>query len=517
MKIMKKIFNITTLIVIISTVFTTSCKRSFLDIPPQGVLTSEQALIDPVAADKLVGGVYSTLYLQGTVGLKFAIAGDVTSDNSDKGSVESDPGFDGVFLDAFSYTPNTAILNDLWVDNYFGISRANKTLGILNSGTLEETKKNQLIGEVRFIRALLYFNLVREFGGVVKLIDTPDPAQAKGDAYQTRSTAAEIYEVIVDDLKFGVDNLPAKGENGAVVGRATKGAAQGLLSKVYLYQENWQGAYDMSLAVMNSNKYDLGSNYAEVFRQVGANNIESIFEVQTGNFASQTTGGISCDAISKNYSNFQGPRGSFGNQTVAGLTYTGGDLGFGLNTPSANLAAAYPAGDVRRAGTIIFTSETSTTTLWDGFVLPARPLVVNERYNYKGYHSPFLEANGCNGINDKDNKPKNIRILRFAEVLLINAEAATHIGQDASAPLRRVRSRAGLTTTSATVADIWNERRLELAMEGDRFFDLVRTKQASSVMNALGKPFITGKNEVFPIPQQQRDFSGGRLAQNPNY
>lgn len=100
---------------------------------------------------------------------------------------------------------------------------------------------------------------------------------------------------------------------------------------------------------------------------------------------------------------------------------------------------------------------------------------------------------------------------------MINAEAATHIGQEASAPLRRVRSRAGLLTTSSTVNDIWNERRLELAMEGDRFFDLVRTKQASSVMNALGKPFITGKNEVFPIPQQQRDFSGGRLAQNPNY
>jgi hypothetical protein len=514
---MKKTLYILTLILFVSTMLVTSCKRSFLDVPPQGQLTQEQALIDPVAADKLVGGVYNTLYLQGTVGLKFAIVGDVTSDNSDKGSVESDPGFDGIFLDNFNYTPNTAIFNDLWNDNYFGISRANKALGILNSSTIDETTRNRLIGEVRFIRALLYFNLVREFGGVIKLVDAPDPTQANGDAYQTKSTAAEIYQVIVDDLKFGADNLPLKGESGAIVGRATKGAAQGLLSKVYLYQENWQGAYDMSLAVMNSNKYDLGGNYAEVFREVGANNIESVFEVQTGNFATQTTTGISCDAISKNYSNFQGPRGTFGTQTVNGKTYTGGDLGFGLNTPSANLAAAYPTGDVRRAGTIIFTSATATTTLWDGFVLPTRPSVVNERYNYKGYHSPFLESNSCNGINDKDNKPKNIRILRFADVLLINAEAATHIGQDASTPLRRVRSRAGLTTTSATVADIWNERRLELAMEGDRFFDLVRTKQASAVMNALGKPFVTGKHEVFPIPQQQRDLSGGRLVQNPNY
>jgi hypothetical protein len=296
----------------------------------------------------------------------------------------------------------------------------------------------------------------------------------------------------------------------------TKGAAQALLSKVYLYQENWQEAYNLSKAVMNSGKYDLASDYASVFREVGANNIESVFEIQTGPYAAQTLTGLSCDAISKNYSNFQGPRGTFTSQTVGGKTYSAGDLGFGLNTPSANLASAYEADDSRKNGTIIFTSATATTTLWDGFVLPARPLVVNERYNYKGYHSPFLETESCNGINDKDNKPKNIRVIRYAEVLLINAEAATHIGADAMTPLAKVRLRAGLNTTSATTADIWKERRMELAMEGDRFFDLVRTKQATTVLNGLGKPFVTGKHELFPIPQQQRDLSGGRLTQN-NY
>ena len=243
------------------------------------------------------------------------------------------------------------------------------------------------------------------------------------------------------------------------------------------------------------------------------NNNESIFEVQTG----ANKNGTTCDAISPNYSNFQGPRGTFPAQTVEGQTYSAGDLGFGLNTPTANLASAYEANDVRKNATIIFTSPTSTTTLWDGFVIPKQPDVVNERYNYKAYHSPFKETKACNGINDKDNKPKNIRIIRFAEVLLINAEAATHLGKDAIGPLRRVRARAGLTTTTATEAAIWKERRVELAMEADRFFDIVRQGRAATIMQAHGKPFVAGKHERFPIPQAQIDLSGGKLSQNPGY
>ena len=491
----------------------TGCKKDFLDVPPQGKLTVDQALIDPAAADQLVGGVYNTLYLQGTVGLKFVILADVTSDDADKGSVPADNGFDGIFLDAFTHNANTGIFNDVWKENYIGISRANNALDILNNGTYEETIKKRLIGEVRFIRALYYFNLVREFGGVIKLTRVPTVAEANGNEFQTRATKADIYQVITDDLLYGVANLPQKGDAGSVVGRATKGAAQSLLSKVYLYQQNWQGAYDASLAVINSGKYDLAPDYAKVFREVGANNIESIFEVQTGN--NKATNG-DCNSVSPNYSNFQGPRGAFPAVTVGSETYAGGDLGFGLNTPTADLANAYEAGDVRKAGTIIFTGNTPTT-LWDGFIIPAQPAVQNDRYNYKGYHSPFAETKSCRGINDKDSKPKNIRIMRFAEVLLINAEAATHIGQNSFIPLQKVRARAGLTTTTATNADIWKERRVELAMEADRFFDLVRTGRAATVMTAAGKSFIAGKHELFPIPQAQIDFSGGRLTQNPNY
>ena len=511
---MKRIFYTTVLGAMVSMTILSGCKKDFLEVAPQGQLTEEQALIDPAAADKLVGGVYNTLYFQGTVGLKLLVIADVTSDDSDKGSVPSDNGFDGIFTDNFTYGPNTGIFNDVWVDYYKGIGRANKAISILEAGTYDETTKNRLLGEVRFLRGMYYFNLVRMFGGVPKVTRIPAVSEANSDEFQTRATAAEIYAVIEEDLLFGVDHLPMKGEAGSQVGRATKGAAQALLSKVYLYEKKWQQAYDMSLAVMNSGKYDLYGNYANLFREVGSNSIESIFEVQTGPNKTGTT----CDAINPNYSNFQGPRGTFPVNTVNGESYTAGDLGFGLNTPSSNLADAYEPGDVRKAGTIIFTSPTTTTTLWDGFVIPvfASNGVANERYNYKGYHSPFLERKACNGINDKDNKPKNIRLIRFAEVLLINAEAATHTGGDAAGPLTRVRARASLGAVAATEANIWKERRVELAMEGDRFFDLVRTGQANAVFTALGKPYVVGKHEVFPIPQAQINFSNGKLTQN-NY
>jgi starch-binding outer membrane protein, SusD/RagB family len=490
-----------------------SCKKDFLDVPPQGDLTEEQALIDPAAADKLVGGVYNTLYYQGTVGLKYLILGEIASDNSDKGSEPNDPGFGAIEIDPFAHNSNTSTFNDVWVDHYKGIAAANKAIDILNSGTYEEVTKNRLIGEARFIRALYYFNLVRMFGGVPKVTRVPDPAEANNDEFQTRASVEAIYDVIEEDLLFGVDHLPQKGEAGSQVGRATKGSAQALLAKAYLYQKNWQGAYDMSQAVITSGKYGLASDYANLFREVGENSVESIFEVQT----SPVKIGSECDGINKNYSNFQGPRGTFPPVTIDGRSYVAGDLGFGLNTPTADLAGAYETGDLRRNATIIFTSATNVVKLWDSFPIPPRPAVVNERYNYKGYHSPFKESVACNGINDKDNKPKNIRVIRYAEVLLINAEAAANIGGDALTPLQMVRARAGLTTSSVTINDIWKERRVELAEEGDRFFDLVRQGRAAQIMTSHGKPFVAGKHELFPIPQLQIDLSGGRLTQNPNY
>lgn len=492
----------------------TSCKKNFLDVPPQGQLTEEQALIDPAAADNLVAGVYNTLYSQGTVGLRWAVVNQIASDDADKGSTPGDNGFGSKDIDEFSFTTSNENFNELWKAHYLAISRANKALDILGKSTFDSSTRNRLIGEVRFLRGMYYFNLVRLFGGVPKLTRVILPTEANNDEFQTRATKEEIYAVVTEDLQFAVDHLPLKGEANTKVGRANKGVAESFLAKVYLYLKNWQKAYDLSLDVINSGKYDLAGDYATMFRESGNNNIESIFEVQTGPSKSPTG---TCDAISPNFSNFQGPRakGAWSNN-VDGKPYDG-DLGFGINTPTADLANAYEPGDTRKAGTIIFIDPVNPTTLWDGFIIPAKPLVENDRYNYKAYHSPFKETPACNGYLDKDNKPKNIRLMRFAEVLLINAEAALHTGADAATPLNRVRARASLGPVAATEASVWKERRLELAMEGDRFLDLVRQGTAGATMRAQGKNFVDGKNELYPIPQQQIDLSGKRLTQNPNY
>lgn len=517
MKIMLKKNNILAFLAALPLLLAAAGCKKFLEVPPQGQLTEEEILTNPDAAKDLVNGVYNTLYFGGfdktTVGMLWVMMTDVPSDDADKGSFDADFG-PAKEVDNFTHTPNNFIFDNVWRGHYAGIARANQALDKLEGSTFDAATKNRLIGEVRFIRGLYYFNLVRAFGGVPKLLRVPNATEANNDEFQVRATRQEIYDVVMQDLQFAADNLPLKGDASTQTGRATKGAAQALLAKVYLYQKNWQKAFDLTKEVINSGKYSL-ADYTTMFRQTNTNSNEMLFEVQTGETAN-------CNAVSPLFSNAQGPR--------AGSTppRTGGwnDLGFGLNTPTQSLASAYEANDIRRTSTIIFINPTVNrggagnvgTVLYDGFRVPTQDSVENERYNYKAY-SPTLGSGPCAG--NKDLKPKNIPILRYAEVLLIYAEAAAMLGQGGEAldKLRQVRNRAGLlSTTSATQTDIWNERRVELAMEQDRFFDLVRQGRAGTVLRAHGKTnFTDGKHEIFPIPQSQRDLSGGRLTQNPGY
>jgi len=499
--------------------FLGGCAKKFLEIPPQGQLTSDQALKDPNAAAELVGGVYNSLYFGGfdknTVGFEWVMATDVASDDGDKGSTSGDFDINGAGdIDNFRSNANNGIFNNLWLGYYTGIARANQAIDILGKATFDSTTRNRLIGEARFIRGMYYFNLVRSFGGVPKIIRYPEPAELTKDEFNTRASVADIYAVIIDDLQYGVDHLPLKGDPAAQVGRATKGAAQSFLAKVYMYQKNWQKTFDLTDAVIKSNLYSLVPDYSLIFREHpvngmgGNNNSESIFEVQTG--PSLTEG-----AASPLFSNGQGPR------AVKGWD----DLGFGFNNPTADLVAAYEANDTRKNATIIFIQPTAGapnvstgTVLWDGYRLPSQDSVVNQRYSYKAYHSPIAESAQPSG--GKDKKPKNIRLMRFSEVLLMYAEAAAMLGNagEATAKLNMVRTRAGLPDGVGTQDNIWKERRVELAMEQDRFFDLVRQGRAGTVLRAHGKTnFTDGKNEVYPIPQAQRDISGGRLTQNNGY
>ena len=272
-----------------------------------------------------------------------------------------------------------------------------------------------------------------------------------------------------------------------------------------MYRGEWNAVYELTEEVISSGQYDLLPDYATIWRQAGDNSIESIFEIQTGKF---NNANLKVD----NYTAPQGPR--------SGGKGGWDDLGWGFNNPSQSLLNEYEPGDLRKDATVIIIDNSGThkgTVLWDGFRVPSSDSVQNLYYNYKAYTSREKETYAI--PQDKD-RPKNIKILRYADVLLMNAEAGVRLGMgDPAARLSALRERAGLDEVeSVTLDDVWHERRVELAMEHDRFWDIVRQGRAEEVMHAAGKTnFQSGKHELLPIPNSQILLSGGKLEQNPNY
>jgi starch-binding outer membrane protein, SusD/RagB family len=489
-----------------------SCSKSFLDVPVQG---GETINADPALAQKLVTGVYNSL-MQGDSwghgdvhGFAYISATDIMSDDADKGSTSDDQSSVVGPLDDFTtlYSTNEFALT-LWSGHYNSIGAANQALQALGTAVMDSTTKNELIGEVRFLRGYLYFNLVRMFGGVPLILRVPkDASDANSDpVFQTRASDTAVYNVIIADLQFAASHLPLR--NGAQVGHANRGSAEGILAKVYMYQKQWQKCFALTSEIISSGQYQLLSDYSLIWRQASENSTESVFEIETGAFNN-------ANLQVANYTVCQGPR-------VGGL---GGwdDLGWGFDDPSVALVNSYEPGDVRKDATIIAIDNSGThkgTILWDGFRIPSSDSVQNLFYNYKAYTSKTKETFADPA--DKD-RPKNIRVLRYADILLMNAEAALQpeVNQPsvAVADIAPIRARAQLTPkASVTINDVWQERHVELAMEHDRFWDIVRQGRAAQVMHAAGKlGFVAGKNELLPIPSSQIQLSGNKLLQNPLY
>lgn len=455
------------------------CSEDFLDVPSKDVIDQEDSG-QTTTPEQFVNGVYGLL-TEWDYAFSYLGITEMISDNADKGSSPGDTGGDKDQLDNLSFTSSAGSFDAMWNNWYRAIGRASYAIEYAESyGLTDEAYKNRLVGEAEFLRAFHYFYLVRGWGDVpLQHVDLT-----------TRAPKADVYAYIEADLLDAINKLPVKSQYASAdLGRATKGAAQALLSKVYLYQGKWQEAYDMANTVINSGEYGLEADYAVLWRASSENGTESIFEVQAR--GENVAHGVN------QYSQTQGARGASG-------------WGWGFNTPSQNLLDAFNAeGDaIRRDATMIFAGE----TLWDGRVVSAS--VENPRYNEKAYSS----ANAGDGDGDK-----NIRVLRLAEVYLIKAEAANELGNTAEAltALNIVRARVSLApSTAAGGTDlrnaIWKERRLELAFEHDRWFDLVRTGQAQSAMQAAGKTFVAGKHELFPIPYNQLIQTPG-MAQNPGY
>lgn len=467
-----------------------SCSSDYLDLKPEGRPTVGEVPIGGFEAQAF--GLYSTLRTQGGIADFTKIwVSIIRSDDSNKGSSESDAANDGNVFDRFAYVPTNGHITSTWNGHYKLIFDANELINdALESGdTSQGTLTN--IAEAKAIRAYAYFELRRNYGEVPVILKSIDNPQ---DEIAPKNTVAEVDAQIEKDFTEAIESLPVQWPS-AYWGRATKGMAQAYLAKLYLYQRNWSKALELTEAVIGSGAYSLNSSYDKEFSKEGNNSRESVFEVQkTYDYPTKYT---------NNFYESQGVRGS-----------GEWDLGWGFNVPSEDFVAAYEAGDLRKKTTIL---ESGKPDIYGIKTLPDSPPLAQKYWNGKAYTLPsereFYAQN--------KNHWENIKFMRYADVLLMAAEAANEIGQTSKAAtyVNQVRVRAGLSNTTASgqlaMRDaIKHERRVEFGMEFERFYDLVRWGDAITVLASKG---YTDRNKYLPIPQEAIDKSQGILTQNPNY
>ena len=438
--------------------------------------------------------------------------GDIASDNAVTGGESASDVLPLQQIDDFTLTPENSTLQELWQASYEGINRANYMYQYKDKNLAGETVsfagKDALYGEIYFLRAYYYFNLVKLFGDVPMFTDYR--LGLTDSKTLSRSPKADVYTQIEKDLNAAISVLPTTQSQ---KGRITKYAAQAMLGKVLLYEGKFDAAAAMLENVISSNAFSLVSDFASIFLASGENGPESVFEIQYSNISP--------------YYNWGGTTRGQGNLSVqqCGIRGLNGSsampyaAGWSTNLPTVELASAYTTGDQRKAATILDIEAYKTANPSFNITYQVAPYKNTGLYNQK-----YLPRKGETSGQVELNYLSNFRTIRYADVLLMAAEAynraATPNDTKAQLYLNKVRQRAfmvtdaskDITSTGTTLKQaIWDERRLEFAMEGDRFYDLVRTGQAAAKL----KGFVTGKHELFPIPQREVEISG--LTQNPNY
>lgn len=464
-----------------------SCGKGFIDLKPISSVTTDNFYQTAEDFTNAVNGAYNALRTGGTYGTDSYIFGEVRSDNSTpvaSGSVTDQDEFDRFYI-----RTTNPFINNRWSNSYTAIGRCNAILGRIDPITMDNALKARYIGEAKFLRALFYFNLVRTFGDVplvLKEIINPDEGYEYG-----RNPKADVYAQIEKDLTEAAEALPAS-YTGADVGRATQGAAKAMLGRVLLTQKKYAPAAAQLKAVIDLHQYELVPVYADFFKVNNKNNKEAIFDVQ------YKSGGI---GQVNPWPNSFAPQNS-GNAVIQ---FGGG----GNNVPTDDLVNDYEAGDQRKAATIA-TSYVNAS----GAAIPGN-------FVKKYYDVPTV-------INDNGN---NIPIIRYADVILMYAECLNEAGYvaggEAFTYLNQVRSRAGLNALTATEVPsqgafrlaMEHERRVEFAFENLRWYDLVRTDRAMTVINGKAAEInpvnpVTPQNQVFPIPQSQIDINSSKITQN---
>lgn len=532
----------------------TSCMDEFLDQPAQGQMTENDFLENSSSVSSLTNSIYTT-YREGsaweTIG---SWIGDLCSDNALRGSSLSDGGGtifnNGVnqFQNMSGLNGGSDFLNWLWNNAYTGIGRANTALkAIREFDGIDPRQKEILEGEARFNRAWFYFSVLKHWGkGPIVPLETLTGAEMADIAISDRTT---LYDSIMADLEAGL-LMPDKEEASqwyptSWYGRAHWGSAMGLMAKVLLYRaadepERANEYYTRIVSIvkemeLSDDGYGL-EPLSILFSKSGEYGSESVFEIGAASFMTSD--------------------GAYQGWQVVGVR-SDPNWGWGFVAPSLNLVQSYEPGDNRKENDIIYGRTTAfsgmeqTPSVIDGTTIVGSYIADDPASASNGFPNRFTrkgyQPRPVTGGNE--NYGGNIRLMRWAEVLLIGAEAAVQCGDTkASEWYNAVRARAGLGEKEATLENIWEEKRIELSMERDRYFDLVRidkirpgyfaakvwakiqSEQAGlELMKELGiatestflplpttSPVETPKNYVLPIPNEQILLMNN-LEQNNGY
>lgn len=451
---------------------------------PDSIITTEQFYNTESDALSAVTSVYNAALNNGGITMYnrlFHLAFEIMSDDAIAGLRVTNADVRTISVLAHSTTNDR--VDELWRESYVAINRANIAVERIPLITMDATLRTRLVNEAKFLRGLLYFNLVRIWGDV-PLVLNETASLDKNSIQIARTPKEDVYKQIIADLT-AAEALPNT-FTGADAGRATGGAAKSILAKVYLTRQEWDKAAAKSLEVINGPYgYDLFENFADVFNVATKNGKEHIFSAQ-------------CK------SNVNGQ----GNRLASSATPVGiaGVASAGTDEPHPDTYALFSAADKRRDVTF-FTSLVSPTT---GKAVTFAP-------RFFKYFDPAQIVNPTESA-------KNIPVIRFAEILLIYAEAvneSTGPSTPAYDAINRVRKRAGLAVLAGLTKDqfreaVYIERRLELMFEFQRWFDLVRTKRMITELHKIGKTNAAEKHYLHPIPQREMDLNP-KLVQNPGW
>jgi len=456
-----------------------------LDKEPLGRLDAGSFFKSAEDAIQVLNACYEPLLINNNNNNFYWVFGTVASDVAITGGDGSRPGI--LEIDLFRHTPRTQELNDFWKLNYAGIVQCNIVIDKTPLIQADQDLKNQVMGEALFLRAWYHFVLTQVFGDV-PLIDRIIPPE---EIRIPRTSRGQIYDQITIDCEEASALLPISQPPNEIF-RATRGAALGLMAKTYLYQKRWEDVIASVTKIRALNIYGLMPDYQDNFRENTQNNMESVWEIQ--------------------HENLELGVGNSLNQWWATKKLPDG---YGYAEVTQDFVDAFETGDPRLA----FTVASRNDDYFDNRYLGS--------FSSTG-HSPRKFLQPVEEVTQKADGDINYTAIRYAEVLLWEAEALAELGRisEAEIPLEQVRARSRaqsddpestlppVTTSdqSTLIQAIRHERQVELGFEMHRFFDLVRWDLAEPVLDG----FVKGKHEVFPIPQTEIDLNP-LLTQNPGY